>query len=81
MHKLMTIGAVTVVALGLGACGETPAARMATGAFVGAGAAALGAWAFDENPGRAAVVGGGLGAVGGLMTPQGAFDNNYPWGI
>jgi len=81
MSKLLMIGAVTVVALGLGACGQTPASRMATGAVVGAGAAALGAWAFDENPGQAAVIGGGLGAAGGLLTPPGAFDNNYPWGI
>jgi osmotically inducible lipoprotein OsmB len=81
MRKLMTIGALIAVASGLAACGQTPASRMATGAAVGAGAAALGAWAYDEDPGRAAVIGAGLGAAGGLMTPPGTFDGGYPWGI
>jgi hypothetical protein len=80
MRKLMTIGALVAVASGLAACGQTPATRMATGAFVGAGAGALGAWAYDEDPGKAAVVGAGIGALGGLMTPPGTFDNHYPWG-
>lgn len=80
MNKLMTIGAVAALAASVAACGQTPAARMATGAFVGAGAGALGAWAYDEDPGKAAIIGAGIGGVGGLMTPQGTFDGAYPYG-
>lgn len=81
MNKLMTIGAVLAVASGVAACGQTPAERIATGAVAGAGAAALGAWAFDEHPGRAAIIGAGVGGLGGLMTPPGTFDTPYnPYG-
>ncbi|MEZ5668491.1 MAG: hypothetical protein R3F55_13830 [Alphaproteobacteria bacterium] len=78
MRKIAMIGAVLAVASGVAACGQTPAERIASGAVLGAGAAALGAWAYDENPGRAAIVGAGIGGIGGLLTPPGTFDSpNY----
>ena len=81
MNKIMMIGAAIAVASSLAACGQTPAARALTGAAVGAGAGALGAWAYDQDPGRAAIVGAGIGGVGGLLTPPGTFDPGYPYGF
>ena len=80
MKKFTTVAAVLAIATGVAACGQTPAERIASGAVVGAGAAALGAWAYDANPGRAAIIGAGLGGLGGAMTPPGTFDAPYPYG-
>lgn len=79
MRKIMIMGVALALAAGVSACGKAPATRMATGAAVGAGAAALGAWAYDQDPGKAAIWGAGLGALGGMATPPGTFDGGYPY--
>jgi hypothetical protein len=69
MRGYVSAGLIACLALTLGACGQTPGCRAATGAGLGAaGGAALGA--IGGNPLAGAVAGGVAGAaVGGLTSP------------
>jgi hypothetical protein len=61
------LGLAGFLVLSLGACGETPGCRAATGAGLGAaGGAAIGA--VGGNPVAGAVVGGVAGAAAGGLT-------------
>jgi len=54
--------------IGLAACGADPLTRGATGGLLGAGAGAGVAAATGGKPGTGALIGGGIGAVGGVLT-------------
>ncbi len=54
--------------LGLAACGSDPLTRGVTGGLIGAGAGAGVAAVTHGNVGTGALVGGGVGAVGGALT-------------
>ncbi len=67
MRPLVAICVIATLALGLTACGETPACRAATGAALGAaGGAVIGA--VGGNPLAGAAVGGVAGAAAGGLT-------------
>lgn len=53
--------------LALGACGNTSGDRALSGGAIGAGAGALGGWAFG-SPVTGAVLGGAVGAGAGALT-------------
>ncbi|MDE2200032.1 MAG: hypothetical protein KGJ41_13525 [Rhodospirillales bacterium] len=54
--------------LGLAGCGEDPLTRAVTGGLIGAGAGAGVAAVTHNNVGKGALIGGGIGAVGGAVT-------------
>jgi hypothetical protein len=56
------------LAMALSGCGTDPLTRAATGGLIGAGAGAGVAAATGGNPGKGALIGGGVGAVGGAVT-------------
>lgn len=70
MRGYLSVALIAGLSLTLGACGQTPGCRAATGAGIGAaGGAALGA--LGGNPVAGAVAGGVAGAaVGGLTSPD-----------
>jgi osmotically inducible lipoprotein OsmB len=68
MHKLITIGAATAVAVALAGCGNNPLDRGLSGAALGAGAGAVGAALIDEDIGNGAILGGAVGAGAGILT-------------
>lgn len=71
MRSMTVVAAMTAVALGLSACGETTGERAVTGGGLGAGLGAATAAAASGNIGIGALMGGGLGiALGALMTSQ-----------
>ncbi len=59
---------VAGVSIGLAGCGNDPATRGVTGGLIGAGAGAGIAAATGGRPATGALVGGGVGAVGGVLT-------------
>ncbi len=67
MRNLMTVAAVGATML-LSACGETPGTRAVTGGLGGAGVGAGIAAVSGGNVGTGALIGGGVGAVGGAVT-------------
>jgi hypothetical protein len=54
--------------LGLAACGNDPGTRAVTGGLLGAGTGAGIAAVTHGNVGAGALIGGGVGAVGGAVT-------------
>lgn len=65
MSKIVKFLGLVAVAGTLAACGETAAERTATGAVIGAAAAAV----TGENVGNAALIGGAIGAVSCSVAP------------
>jgi osmotically inducible lipoprotein OsmB len=55
-------------AVSLGGCGDDPATRGVTGGLMGAGAGAGIAAVTGGKPATGALIGGGVGAVGGVLT-------------
>ncbi len=66
MKKLGSIVAISAVALGLAACGETRNERTLSGALIGTGVGAAAGGLIAGNA-TGAVVGGALGAAGGAV--------------
>ncbi|HUF55632.1 MAG TPA: bacteriocin [Thermohalobaculum sp.] len=67
----MQSGGILVVALlglSLTACGTSTTDRAISGAGIGAGLGAAGAAVADGNVGRAALIGGAVGAAAGAFT-------------
>ena len=54
--------------IGLAACGYDPGTRAVTGGLIGAGAGAGVAAATGGKPANGALIGGGVGAIGGALT-------------
>jgi osmotically inducible lipoprotein OsmB len=66
MNKTASIIAVSALALGLGACGETRNERTLSGALIGTGVGAAAGGIIGGNA-TGALVGGALGAAGGAV--------------
>lgn len=56
------------IAIGIAGCGYSPGTRALTGGVLGAGAGAGIAAVSGGNPAMGALIGGGVGAVGGAVT-------------
>jgi hypothetical protein len=74
MRRVLNLIGVGVLALGLGACGETTGGRAVSGGLLGAGAGAGVSALTGGSVGTGALVGGGIGAAGGALT---APSNRY----
>lgn len=59
---------VIALAAGLAGCGYTPGERAVTGGLLGAGAGAGVSALTGGNPGMGALIGAGVGAIGGAVT-------------
>ncbi len=68
MARKMTVLLGLATLLGLAACGGDPVTRGVTGGALGAGAGAGVAALTHGNIGTGALIGGGAGAVGGVLT-------------
>ena len=60
--------AISMMALGLAACGSDPLTRGVSGGLIGAGAGAGVSAVTGGRPATGAAIGGGVGAVGGALT-------------
>jgi hypothetical protein len=61
---------VAALSLALAACSNSPGSRAVTGGLIGAGAGAGVCAVTGGNVGSGALIGGGLGAVGGAVTAR-----------
>jgi osmotically inducible lipoprotein OsmB len=61
---IMVIG----IALSLVGCGRSPGERALTGGLIGAGSGAAISGLTGGNPAAGALIGGGVGAIGGAVT-------------
>lgn len=69
--RMLVATVVLTMAVLLGGCGYTPAERGISGGLLGAGAGAGISALAGGNPGTGALIGGGLGLMGGALTaPQ-----------
>ncbi|MCW3474815.1 hypothetical protein [Limobrevibacterium gyesilva] len=68
MRHALKFAICGLVILGLSACGSDPLTRGVTGGLMGAGAGAGVAAVTHGNPAKGALIGGGIGAVGGAVT-------------
>lgn len=68
MSNIARVAIVSLGLLSLTACGGDPLTRGVTGGLLGAGAGAGVAAVTHGNVGTGALVGGGIGAVGGAVT-------------
>jgi osmotically inducible lipoprotein OsmB len=69
MRRALSIAFVlSSLTLGLAACGRSPGTRAVTGGLLGAGAGAGVSALTGGNVGLGALIGGGVGAVGGAVT-------------
>jgi hypothetical protein len=59
---------VLAAVLGLSGCGSSPGTRAVTGGLMGAGAGAGVSALTGGKPATGALIGGGIGAVGGAVT-------------
>jgi osmotically inducible lipoprotein OsmB len=66
--RVSTIALLLSVSLGLAACGSDPGTRAVTGGLRGAGAGAGVSAVTGGRPATGALIGGGIGAVGGAVT-------------
>jgi hypothetical protein len=66
--KKVYMVAVTILALGLAACGRTPGTRAVTGGLIGAGGGAAVGSATGLGAGTGALIGGAGGAGAGALT-------------
>lgn len=67
-RKLVGVVAGASLLMLLAGCGETPGTRAVTGGLLGAGAGAGVAAVTHSNVGAGALIGGGVGALGGAVT-------------
>jgi hypothetical protein len=68
MRRISRLALVALTVLGLAACGDDPLTRGLTGGAIGAGAGAGVAAVTHGNVGKGALIGGGVGALGGALT-------------
>ncbi|MBN8889029.1 MAG: hypothetical protein BGP12_12210 [Rhodospirillales bacterium 70-18] len=68
MTNITRVALISLGLLGLAACGSDPLTRGVTGGLLGAGAGAGVAAVTHGDPGKGALIGGGIGAVGGAIT-------------
>jgi osmotically inducible lipoprotein OsmB len=69
MFKRIGSAAVVIgVVLALAGCGRSPGERALTGGLIGAGSGAAISGLTGGNPLAGAVIGGGIGAIGGAVT-------------
>ena len=68
MKGIARLALVVLTLLQVAACGEDPLTRGATGGLLGAGAGAGVAAATHGSPAKGALIGGGVGAIGGVLT-------------
>lgn len=68
--RIMTLGAVAALTIGLAGCGTTTGERAASGAGLGAAVGAGAAAVTGGNVTQGAVVGGGVGAATGAATDE-----------
>lgn len=74
-----TLGLLTVLCIGLGACGTSPVDRTESGAAIGAGSGAIiGALAGGVGALPGALIGGAVGAGAGALTNSSQFDLGTP---
>jgi len=69
---------LAAMAIGLAGCGYSPGDRAASGGLIGAGAGAAIAAATGGAPLLGALVGGGVGAIGGAVTSPNTIDLGRP---
>lgn len=65
-----SLAMLTLVALGLGACGHSTGDRAVSGGLLGAGAGAGVSALTGGNVGTGALIGGAAGAAGGALTSR-----------
>ena len=68
MIRILLLALSVASALPLSACGNDPGTRAVTGGALGAGTGAGVAAVTHGNVGTGALIGGGVGAVGGAVT-------------
>jgi osmotically inducible lipoprotein OsmB len=68
LRKIVLVGLLGSMTLGVAACGYDPGTRAVTGGLIGAGAGAGIAAVTGGRPATGALIGGGVGAVGGALT-------------
>lgn len=68
--RIMTLGAVAALTIGLAGCGTTTGERAASGAGLGAAVGAGAAAVTGGNVTQGAVIGGGVGAATGAATDE-----------
>lgn len=67
--RTITAGVVVMgLLLGLSACGSSPGTRAVSGGLLGAGAGAGVSAVTGGKPAKGALIGGGVGALGGALT-------------
>lgn len=67
-RKTTLLATLLAVGLALSGCGRSPVTRGVTGGLIGAGAGAGVAGITGGNVGTGALIGGGVGAIGGAAT-------------
>jgi len=71
--RISTLVVLVGLGVGLAACGQRPGERALSGGLIGAGSGAAISAISGGNLGTGALVGGGIGAIGGAVTaPRGA---------
>jgi hypothetical protein len=65
---LFTLATLVGASLALAGCGNDPGTRAVTGGLIGAGTGAAISGVTHGNVGAGALIGGGVGAVGGAVT-------------
>ncbi len=68
MRMIASTALIAGLMLMLSACGETPGTRAVTGGLLGAGTGAAVSGISGGNAGKGALIGDGIGAVGGAVT-------------
>lgn len=68
MSNIMRAALISLGLLTLAGCGADPLTRGVTGGLIGAGAGAGVAAVTHGDVGKGALIGGGVGAVGGAIT-------------
>jgi osmotically inducible lipoprotein OsmB len=67
-RKLLTVAVILGLAVGVSGCGRSPGERALTGGAIGAGAGAGISAITGGSLATGALIGGGVGAVGGAVT-------------
>jgi osmotically inducible lipoprotein OsmB len=66
--RITTFALILAACAGLAGCGSSPGTRAVTGGLMGAGAGAGVSALTGGKPATGALIGGGIGAVGGAVT-------------
>jgi hypothetical protein len=67
-HRALATLVAGALTLAIAGCGADPLTRGVTGGLLGAGAGAGVAAVTHGDPGKGALIGGGIGAIGGAVT-------------